>query len=470
MRGDCADIRSLIPQISLESSEIDPTDDSTSRHSQQTDHSDNSGSTSEDLSKFAVIDATNDHGENTKNIDNPECDVEGSLLDFSTPLKAICDEYKQLGDILNSEEEGDDLVTSPRTSECVSLDTQLGDCHTKATKDVCFVIPLQKLVSSSGNCNNSDMQKGATSSVNNSYQTERVKLSDSKHTSYSSMQLTPGSISPAGNTRHSDCEEGSLRLEAETDTHIALESSEYACRSSQAQQASSVQHEEDNINSTKVCSKADTHNNRLVSDTHDFWNAAIKRKMSAYSDDFDGNFCEDQDASNTITISNEAGSTDDNSVYQLSTDKQKSSQLHSSPAQNLSETHDSPAEVKEISQAYSRLDAISAAASEMPQTELPLTELTNVSPDWRSATDFQLPPIQTITDDIPHLDIDLSLANSNNSNNTSSSDEDIKRKSNGGLVPGIKVTVQDSIPESPCRDQKHIEGESKQVIRSDLLD
>ena len=130
LRGDCATIRSLIHQVSLDSSEIEHTDDSSSRHSQETENSDNSTAKSDNIFKSAGEREYNEE-EVSGAAHSPDYGLERSLLDFSTPLKLINDEYNQLGDILNSDNEGDEYVTahsqeqeSSNQCESINLRTQ----------------------------------------------------------------------------------------------------------------------------------------------------------------------------------------------------------------------------------------------------------------------------------------------------------------------------------------------------------
>ena len=472
LRGDCATIRSLIPQVSLDSSEIEHTDDSSSRHSQETENSDNSTAKSDNIFKSAGEREYNEE-EASGAAHSPDYGLERSLLDFSTPLKLINDEYNQLGDILNSDNEGDEYVTahsqeSSNLCESVHLRTRQKYASNKVTtKSVCFVSPLQKMETSSIPCNNPDMLSGATNIINSS-QTEKSKLSASRHASYSSMQSTCGGNSlqavslplltcnddPKPPSAENSDSEAELLVEPLTDTSSVDKPS--------SDTNSSMLQMDDKVTNTSA-SQADTFQRKLLEkNTQDFWNAAIQRKMSAFSEEQldpsseQDEITDDPEPAPVIDPSTSTNFNDDSTPY---------SHLESTVGiehEGIEDTVNAcideripktePASQTDVPTSSSHLESLDAT-----------DELPKVSPDWRSANDFELPPIQTITDDIPHLDIDISLANLNNSNNSSLPAENMQQShtsSNGSS----------EILENPNVDQNEMSDQCKLIIRTDLLD
>ena len=474
LRGDCATIRSLIPQVSLDSSEIEHTDDSSSRHSQETENSDNSTAKSDDIFKSAGEREYTEE-EVSGAAHSPDYGLERSLLDFSTPLKLINDEYNQLGDILNSDNEGDEYVTahsqeqeSSNQCESFNLRTQQKYSSDKVTtKSVCFVSPLQRMETSLIPCNNPDMLSGATNIINSS-QTEKSKLSASRHISYSSMQSTSGAKSLQAvssplltcnddpkppSAEHSDSE-AELLVEPLTGTSSVDKPS--------SDTDSSTLPTNDKVTSMSA-SQADAYQRKLLEEnTQDFWNAAIQRKMSAFSDEqLDSSSepdvsIEEPEPSPVMDPSTSTNVSDDNTAYSHVESTVGIEQEGIADAVNacIDETipKTEPASQTDVPTSSSHLESLDAT-----------DELPKVSPDWRSANDFELPPIQTITDDIPHLDIDISLANLNNSNNSSSPAENMQQghtSSNGS----------NEILEDPNVDQNEQSDQCKLIIRTDLFD
>ena len=311
------------------------------------------------------------------------------------------------------------------------------------------------------------MLSGATNIINSS-QTENSKLSASRHASYSSMQSTSGGNSlqavssplltcnddPKPPSAENSDSEAELLVEPLTDTSSVDRPS--------SDTYSSMLQMNDKVTNTSA-SQADAYQRKLLEEnTQDFWNAAIQRKMSAFSEEQldpsseQDEITDDPEPAPLIDPSTSTNFNGDSTAYSHleSTVGIEHEGIEDTVKACIDETipKTDPASQTDVPTSSSHLESLDTT-----------DELPKVSPDWRSANDFELPPIQTITDDIPHLDIDISLANLNNSNNSSSPAENMQQShtsSNGSS----------EILENPNVDQNEESDQCKLIIRTDLLD